>query len=208
MPAPSSQLSSRTALSVLGHVNLMMDTFIANANAEDLRAIVRGMIATSPPASASSLASLARRRLIQTGATSVPSPDGLFISDRSRGADLTMPTETLRRVLSRARALYGAGLGFASLRVLAVVVRAAGGIQWVEGSELETTLAAIDVDISQAVQSCKEELDSGRATDPVFVKTALNELRTAVRENRRVIGTGRSGYLFEQGENALDFWKI
>lgn len=173
-----------------------------------LRAIVRGMIATSPPASASSLASLARRRLIQTGATSVPSTEGLFISDGSRGADFNMPTETLRRVLSRARALYGAGLGFASLRVLAVVVRAAEGIRWVEGSELETMLAVIDVDISQAVQSCKEELGSGRAADPVFVKSALNELRTAVRENRSMVGAGRGGYLFEQGENALDFWKI
>ena len=119
-----------------------------------------------------------------------------------------MPTDTLRRVLSRARALYGAGLGFASLRVLAVVVRAAKGVQWLEGGELETTLAAIDVDISQAIQSCTEELGSGRAADPMFVKTALNELRTAVKENRRVVDAGRGGYLFEQGENALDFWKI
>ena len=166
------------------------------------------MIATSPPSSASSLASLARRRLVQTGATSVPSSEGLFVSDRSRSADLTMPTDTLRRVLSRARALYGAGLGFASLRVLAVVVRAAKGVQWLEGGELETTLAAIDVDISQAIQSCTEELGSGRAADPMFVKTALNELRTAVKENRRVVDAGRGGYLFEQGENALDFWKI
>ena len=145
---------------------------------------------------------------MQTGATSVPSPEGLFDSDRSRGANYTMPTDTLRRVLSRARALYGAGLGFASLRVLAVVVRAANGIHWAEGGELETTLAAIDVDISQAIQSCKEEWASGRATDQVFVKTALNELRTALRENRSVVGAGRGGYLFEQGENALDFWKL
>ena len=74
--------------------------------------------------------------------------------------------------------------------------------------ELETTLAAIDVDISQAIQSCKEEVASGRATEPVFVRTALHELRTALRENRSVVSAGRGGYLFEQGENALDFWKI
>ncbi|KAH9913207.1 uncharacterized protein B0H18DRAFT_1050295 [Fomitopsis serialis] len=206
MPAPSSDLSSRTASSVLGHVNLMMDTFIANANAEDLRAIVRGMIATSPPASASSLASLARRRLVQTGAPSVPSPDGLFISDTSRG--LSAPTDKLRQVLSRVRALYGAGLGFASLKILAVIVKAAEGVKWMEGSELETLLAAIDVDISQAIQSCKEEADSGRVTNLAFGRAAVNELRAAVKGNRMVVVSGVGGYQFEQGENALDYWKI
>ncbi|TFY67827.1 hypothetical protein EVJ58_g1384 [Rhodofomes roseus] len=184
-----------------------MDTFIANANAEDLRAIVRGMLATSPPASASGLASLARRRLVQTGATSVPSSEGLFISDASRSLS-TPPTEKLRQVLSRVRALYGAGLGFASLKILAVIVNAAEGIKWTEGSELETLLAAIDVDISQAVQSCKEEVESGRATDMSFARAAVNELRVAVKENRMVVVSGEGGYLFEQGENALDYWKI
>ncbi|KZT66215.1 hypothetical protein DAEQUDRAFT_752233 [Daedalea quercina L-15889] len=186
--------------------NLMMDTFIANANAEDLRAIVRGMLASSPPVSASSLASLARRRLIQTGAASVPSPEGLFVSDASRRVSIS--TAKLQQILSQVRALYGAGLGFAGLRILAVVVKAAEGIRWTEGSELETALAAIDVDISQAVQSCKEEVDSGRMSDQVFARTAVNELRTAVKSNRRVVESGRGGYLFEQGENALDFWKI
>jgi len=36
----------------------------------------------------------------------------------------------------------------------------------------------------------------------------VNELRAAVKGNRVVMVSGVGGYLFEQGENALDYWKI
>ncbi|KZT05107.1 uncharacterized protein LAESUDRAFT_744060 [Laetiporus sulphureus 93-53] len=205
MPAPSALHHEGTTSPIVGHVNLMVDTFIANANAEDLRAIIRGTLGASPPSVASALTAAARRRMLQTNATAMPFPDRLFIKDESGSS---RPGPALRETLSRVCALYGAGLGFASLSVLSVVVRATMGLEWEEGGELENVLASIDTDISQAIQSSREELESGRVRDLETARNAVNRLRSAVRDCREVVNKGIGGYPFEQGATALDFWKI
>lgn len=170
-----------------------------------LRAIVRDMLAESPPAVASTLTATARRRLLQARVAVPPSPEDLFVTQPTDGAKV--PKAELRKTLTRIRAMYGAGLGFASLGALASVVRATHGVHWEEGSELEGLLASIDADISQAIQSSREELDSGRVTDMEAAVAAVNEIRLAVKESRQV-GSGVGGCPFEQGAIALDFWKF
>jgi len=186
--------------------NLMLDTFIANATPDELRAVLRGTIAACPPAVASALTAEARRRLLQTKAGALPSPDELFAARTPGGPKV--PAKALSNVLANIRALYGAGLGFSSLRVLAVVVRSTQGVRWDEGSKLENILASIDTDISQAIQSSREELDSGRVIDIDVARRAVSELRAAVKEAGRIWEAGGGGYPFEQGAIGLSFWKF
>ncbi|KAH6894039.1 hypothetical protein BKA70DRAFT_1532840 [Coprinopsis sp. MPI-PUGE-AT-0042] len=121
----------------LGHVNLMIDTFIANASADDLRSIMRNLLATGPATFCPAFTTAARSRLSQSFSRSKPNPCAFF-RPQSRDSEAT-PLPHLYETLMRARSLYGAGLGFSSLAVLASVIR--------------------------ATVSSKEELEGGRVTD-------------------------------------------
>jgi hypothetical protein len=65
---------------------------------------------------------------------------------------MVVPTTHLDDILIRARSLYGAGMGFAGLSLLTVVVRATVGEQWLNDSDMADALAMVDTDISQAIQ--------------------------------------------------------
>lgn len=171
-----------------------------------LRAIVRGTLAVSPPSVAAAFTAAARQRLVQVNATAPPSFVGLFTTKVEEGN--AGPSLELMNTLTRIRALYGAGLGFASLRLLAVVVRATIGIHWEEGNEMEHTFASIDSDVSQAIQSAKEEVEGDRVSDMEAAREAVHELRSAVQDSVRDANGGGGGYHFEQGELSLRFWKI
>lgn len=62
------------------------------------------------------------------------------------------PTQHLYDVLVRARTLYGAGMGFSSLKLLTSVIRASVGLRWEDDSDLGTLFAFVDADIGQAIQ--------------------------------------------------------
>ncbi len=155
---------------------------------------------------ASAFTAAAQRRLMQTNAAAVPSTDGLFVRRANDGE--IVPTLELRNTLKRARTLYGAGLGFASLKVLAQPVRATLRFHWEEGSELESFLAEIDADISQALQSSREELDSGRVADIAKARDAIGDLRAAVKESQRAVHNWGGVYPFERASATLEFWKL
>jgi hypothetical protein len=89
-------------------------------------------------------------RLTQTNTSAIPNEQHLFVTDpNSRRA---IPTESLYEALTRARKLYGSGLGFASLGILTVIVRATLGLRWDDTGEMVDVLDAIDGDITQAFQ--------------------------------------------------------
>lgn len=118
-----------------------------------------------------------------------------------------MPTAELMNSLVRVRALYGAGMGFAGVKILAVVVKATIGLRWDAGSRIEDTLAAIDADISQALQSSKEEMEAGRA-DMVEARQAIENLRTALAESVQDVESWDGYHPFERGVASLEYWKI
>jgi hypothetical protein len=60
---------------------------------------------------------------------------------------------SLHDLLTRARSLYGAGLGFASLGLLSSIVRATIGLRWEDDGDMADILAVIDADIGQAIQA-------------------------------------------------------
>ncbi|GBE87182.1 hypothetical protein SCP_1004290 [Sparassis crispa] len=164
------------------------------------------MIATTPPSAASAFTAAARYRLVHVNATALPSPASLFARRNPDG--MAVPTVELQTTLARVRALYGCGMGFASLRVLAGVVRATVGLRWKEGSEIEDLLASVDSDICQGIQSSREEMEGGRVSDLETARDAVNELRSAVKESLQDVEIWGGDYPFERGEVSLDFWKM
>ncbi|TCD63841.1 hypothetical protein EIP91_004883 [Steccherinum ochraceum] len=208
MPAPQSSTSNirpQEGRPVLGHVNLMVDTLIVNANIDDLRAIVRATLASSPPSMAGTFSAAARNRLQQTNANVIRHTGNLF---GTRPDGLAEPTPELRSVLVRVRALYGAGLGLASLKVLVSVVEATGGRRWHEKGEMENTFSDIDADISQALQSTREEIDGGRVPDLSKAREMLRELRIAIQESQREVESWGGVFPFERAAATLEFWKL
>ncbi|KAJ7720084.1 hypothetical protein DFH07DRAFT_858934 [Mycena maculata] len=204
MPAPETSLRPTNARPVLGHVNLMADTLIANANLDDLRAIVRNMVASATPGIAAALTSAARDRLQQTNARCLPGSHNLFTSYGPNAA----PTQQLHELLKRARALYGSGMGFASLGLLASAVRSTIGLQWDCEGPAADILAVIDADIAQAIQSCKEELEAGRVEEYTSARKALAELRGAVDASCEDVESWGGEFPFERGVSSLAYWKL
>ncbi|KAG1840645.1 hypothetical protein F4604DRAFT_1664506 [Suillus subluteus] len=185
MPAPEvAPVHTHTETAkTLGHVNLMVDTLIANATIDDLRAITRNLLATGSPSLAAAFTAAARSRLRQTSARRIATTNGLFTT--SHNGIHAIPTQELDNALARARSLYGAGMGFASLGILSSIVKATVGLRWEEDGAMADVLAVIDADISQAMQSCKEELEGGRVSDTAVPQEAIGNLWSNIGESAR-----------------------
>lgn len=136
----------------------------------------------------------------------MPQCDSLFA--RRPGGSGIAPTAELRNILTRSRMLYGVGLGFASLRVLALPIKATAHFRWEPGSDIEQIFAEIDADIGQALQSAREELDSGRAGNLQAARAAMEELKIAVRESQAASASWGGAYPFERAAASLEFWKL
>ncbi|KAH9945678.1 hypothetical protein B0H21DRAFT_424762 [Amylocystis lapponica] len=190
---------------VLGHVNLMLDSFIANAQLDDLRAVVRTTLATSPPSVTLAFTTTARRHLERANARA-PACGKLFM--KTAPAGLAVPAPELHGVLSRARTLYGAGMGFASLKLLTQVVRATVGARWDEDGETADRLAAIDADITQAIQSAKEEMAGGRVADGEAARAVVVDLHAALQTSSRDVEEWGGEYPFERAGASVVYWKI
>lgn len=115
-----------------------------------MRAITRNLLATGTPSLAAAFTAAARSRLRQTSARRIATTNGLFTT--SHNGIHAIPTQELDNALARARSLYGAGMGFASLGILSSIVKATVGLRWEEDGAMADVLAVIDADISQAMQ--------------------------------------------------------
>ncbi|KAJ7034492.1 hypothetical protein C8F04DRAFT_574581 [Mycena alexandri] len=204
MPAPEVTPRATNTRPVLGHVNLMADTLIANANLDDLRAIVRSMVASATPGIAAALTTAARDRLQQTNARCLPGGYNLFTTYGTCVAS----TPQLHDLLKRARALYGSGMGFASLGLLTGAVRSTIGLRWEGEGDVADILAIIDADIAQAIQSCKEEVEAGRVGEHTTARKALNELRGAVDASYADVHHWGGEFPFERAASSLAYWKL
>ena len=160
------------------------------------------MLATNPPSVAQAFTTAARQRLLRVDATAIPDTTGIF--DAGAGDRTAAPTEKLHDILVRIRTLYGSGLGFASLRILSRVVGTTIGIRWENDSDMEDVLANIDADISQAVQSCKEELAGGHVRDISIARTALRKLRSCLADCRAEVESWGGEFPFSRGSSNAD----
>ncbi|KAI6022962.1 hypothetical protein PISMIDRAFT_353892 [Pisolithus microcarpus 441] len=206
MPAPQILAHSPDGIKALGHVNLMVDTLIANATIEDLRAITRNLLASGSPGLATAFTDAARTRLRQTIAKRIANANGLFETEID--GIHAVPTPSLDNILARIRSLYGAGMGFASLGLLASIVKATIGLRWEREGPMATTLAVIDTDITQAIQSCKEELEVGRANDLTTARDTVNKLWISVQDSLADVESWGGEFPFERAVNSIECWKI
>ncbi|KIJ64168.1 hypothetical protein HYDPIDRAFT_28612 [Hydnomerulius pinastri MD-312] len=208
MPAPEIAPHSQDNGKTLGHVNLMVDTLIANATIDEqvLRAITRSLLATGTPSLAASFTAAARSRLRQTVAKRIATTNGLFAT----GLDgiYAVPTPELENVLARARSLYGAGMGFTSLALLSSVVKSTVGLRWEQDGLMADTLAVIDADISQAIQSCKEELEGGRVNDLSAARETISKMWAGVEESSRDVDVWGGEFPFDRAANSIECWRI
>ncbi|ESK92973.1 hypothetical protein Moror_8976 [Moniliophthora roreri MCA 2997] len=203
MPAPDVSIPSQETRPVVGHVNLMVDTFLANVKNEDLRSIVRGVLSSGLPGIAPTFTGVARTYL---GRNPLIVHDQSLVEDDSAGN--TVPTEQFGEVLTRARSLYGVGMGFSGLDILASIVKSTVGRRWDENGEFAQILVNVDSDITQAIQSCKEEIDAGRVNDFDHARKIINNLRFWLERSFQDAQSWGREFPFERASYSAHFWKL
>lgn len=171
-----------------------------------LRAIIRTTLASCPPSTANTFTAAARKRLMQMHARSRPSNSLLLFQTLDNG--LAVPTQSLETILRRSRAFYGAGMGLASLGVLTEVVKSTLGLHWDLDGTTADVLAAVDADISQAIQSSKEELGGGRVSDLSTARLVVRDLTVAVSESLRDCERWGGEFPFERALASVEYWKF
>lgn len=123
-------------------------TYYRPPSPNSLRTIVRDLLASGIPNVGSAFSAAARTRMAQY--SSVWSAPGDLFTTCERC--VAAPTAQLSSTITHARCLYGSGLGFAALKLLASIVRGTIGLRWDGEGDMITVLTEIDVDISQAIQ--------------------------------------------------------
>ena len=73
---------------------------------------------------------------------------------------------------------------------------------------MEDVLAHIDADISQGIQSSKEEFDGGRVTDIQDAREIGQELRSAVGESQIDVKKWDGAFPFERAASSLEYWRV
>jgi hypothetical protein len=100
------------------------------------------------------------------------------------------------------------GLGVDSLPILTYVIRATFPLRWTtsDNDPLLPHLAVLDSDLSQAIQSCKEELAAGLLQTEEEVNSAklsLEDLFRALEEGRHLVESWGGEFCFDRVSDVL-----
>lgn len=90
-------------------------------------------------------------------------------------------------------------MGFDSIEILTNIVRATIGLRWGEEGPLADILAVIDSDISQGIQSCREEMASGNVTDVDKARSIIRNLLVAFADCLQDVERWGGEFPFEKG---------
>ena len=99
-------------------------------------------------------------------------------------------------------------MGVESLDILTCVVRATSGLRWDEDGSMMNTLAVVDGDISQAIQSSKEEVAGGLYKDLGGARRALEKLRNALLDLDVEVAEWDGEYPFARGLANAECWQL
>jgi len=207
----------------------MVDTFIANADPEEyglslsrsthahlppplpsprLRGIVRNLLASSPPSVSARLATIARGRLkhkLSVRGSPAALSTLLFLTSKDGSS---RPADPFYDTLRAARSMYGAGLGFMALRYLTPAMQQTIGLRWEEDGEMVQSLAFLDSDMTQAIQSGKEELMRENGAGVNEARAVVKELRLRLSEALASVKSWGGEFPFERTQASLEHWKI
>jgi len=186
----------------------MVDTFIANADPEELRGIVRNLLASSPPSVSARLATIARGRLKHKlsgrgSPATIATP--LFLTSKD---GFSRPADPFYDTLRAARSIYGAGLGFMALRHLTPAMQQTIGLRWEDDDEMADSLAVLDSDMTQAIQSGREELMRENGAGVNEARAVVKELRLRLSEASASVKSWGREFPFERTQASLEHWKI
>jgi len=98
-------------------------------------------------------------------------------------------------------------MGLASFGIFANIIRSSLGLRWSPYGAAADALTLIDGDICQAIQSSKEEIDSGRAGD-IEARARVAELRAALKESADAVARWGGDFPFERAAATLEVWKM
>lgn len=98
-------------------------------------------------------------------------------------------TPHAHELVGRARALFGAGLGLASLQLLTLLIHGTHGLRWSEDGSFVDALAVLDGDIAQAIQSSAEEIAQQAVAQLVSSSTTTSqrEAFTPYQQQQQVV---------------------
>lgn len=161
---------------------------------------MRSLLSTCPSLTPS-FVDAAKRQMEQHPIKAPFSPESLFIISHTGNA---VPDPALLDVLATVRSLYGVGMGIAGLQSLTGIVQATVGLRWEAEGEMTDMLAVIDADITQAIQSTKEELMGGTNRD--LAMATVTELRAAVKASRLETEHWGGDFPYEKTADSLDYW--
>lgn len=80
-------------------------------------------------------------------------------------------------------------------------------LRWDEDDDLADSLAALDSDMAQAIQSSKEEL-MRECLDPNAATAIVGELRKRLSEASASVESWGGEFPFERTQASLQYWKL
>jgi len=104
--------------------------------------------------------------------------------------------------------MYGAGLGFLALRYLTPAMQQTIGLRWEEDDEMAYSLAILDADMTQAIQSSKEELMREKGSGANEARAVVKELRLRLSEASASVKSWGGEFPFERTQASLEHWKL
>lgn len=142
-------------------------------------------------------------KLLGGGPSEIPSSP-LF---RTSEDGLSRPGNAFYQTLQVIRPIYGAGLGSLALQHLALVVQQTIDLRWEEEGEMADSLAVLDSDMTQAIQSSKEQqLREGNFGEEA--RKVVKEFRFRVSEASKSVKSWGGEFPFERTEDSLKYWKV
>lgn len=173
-----------------------------------LRGIVRNLLASSPPSVSTRLATIARGRLkhkLSARGSPATTTTPLFLISKDGSS---RPADPFYDILRTARSMYGAGLGFTALRCLTPAMQQTIGLRWEEDGEMTDSLAVLDSDMTQAIQSGREELMRENGAGVNEARAVVKELRLRLSEASASVKSWGGEFPFERTQASLEYWKI
>ncbi|KXT00854.1 hypothetical protein AC578_962 [Pseudocercospora eumusae] len=133
----------------MAHVNLMVDTIIANLPEEGIRSVLRSMLAADP----SITPTFEHRTRVYLEKSSMDVEERFF----NTGKNHAEQTPEFHNAQQRLRCMLGCGMCYESIPLLTAIVQQASSLQQLSAS-LEQALSVVDGDIIQAITAIQKTL--------------------------------------------------
>lgn len=184
----------------MAHVNLMVDTVIANMPSEGLRSVLRSMLAADP--SVTNLFEERTRNYLKKITLTVCS-EGLFTADNN-GSRIT---EEFRAMQQRIRTMLGCGMCYESIPLFTNIVGQASELRLpaMSSKDLIHSLSTVDGDIVQALTAVQKSLltSAGTRSPSQEEKMVLQSLFDVVVQCYKSWNATTQNFIFERSLAAL-----